>query len=343
MLSHPIGGPSCSPTEPGASVLPTTTPTTDSPPKVYDSPRPTLVYITGSHRSGGTILGLLLAAHPEVFLTGALYKLPVPAWTPGRTCSCGVPVPSCPFWTSVVKRFEGSSSLDELRRGQARYETWEALPRSLVAQAFRTRGARRHAGRMAALVQAIAAQSGRRVIVDASRTAHRGRLYSMARSEDLDVAFIHLVRDGRAYMSSELKLPGITKLGRQRTWIHAPAALALRWMLQNLLSVILCSSGRYLRIRYEDLVLHPEEVLSQIGQFVGVDFQPVIQLVRNNQTIPIEHVLPGNRFVKEAPTASLWSRPVRGSSLGPGTKLVFWTIAGWFAGFLGYRPKGSDS
>jgi hypothetical protein len=325
-----LGGPS---TVPGSGTSPSNIP----PP----TPRPHLVYVTGSHRSGGTILGLLLAAHPQVFLTGALYKLPVPAWTPGRTCSCGVAISECPFWTAVVAKYRQTATLEELRKGQVRYESWGSVPRSLLAQAFRTKGVRRHVPRMAALVAAIAAESGRPFVVDASRAAIRGKLYSLVRRSDLDVSYIHLVRDGRAFIQSELKLPSLKKRGLQRTWIHAPAAIAVRWVVQNVLSIALCSgSGRhYLRIRYEDLILRPDEVLGQIGAFLGLDLGDVVKIVKSGQGVPIHHVLPGNRFVKQGATTALWSQPVAGDNLGAGTRVMFWTVAGWLAGFLGYRPK----
>jgi hypothetical protein len=314
-------------------------PAADAPP----SRKPQLVYITGSHKSGGTILGLLLAAHSDVFLTGALYKLPVPAWTPGRTCSCGSPVSECPFWTSVVGRLQATTSLDDLRRGQLRYEEWGSAPRSLVAQALQTEGVRRHAPRMAALVKAIAAESGRPVVVDASRTAIRGRLYSLIPPDEVDVRYIHLVRDGRAFMQSELRAPSLKKRGLQRTWIHAPVAIALRWVVQNVLSIVLCSgSGRhYLRVRYEDLVLHPDATLQQIGTFLGLDLGQVVKIVQNSEAVSILHVLPGNRFVKQGASAALWARPDAVKDLGPGSRLMFWAFAGWLAGFFGYRPKST--
>lgn len=329
-----------SPTE-TITAVPGPTPPAGTPSVPRPPSPPQLVYVTGSHKSGGTILGLLLASHPDVFLTGALYKLPVPAWTPGRTCSCGSPVSECPFWTSVVKRIQASTSLEQLRQGQLHYEEWGSAARSLAAQALHTKGVRQHVPRMAALVKAISTESGRSVVVDASRTAIRGRLYSLIPPEEVQVSYIHLVRDGRAFMQSEMRAPSLKKRGLEKTWIHAPLALAMRWVVQNVLSIVLCSGNgrRYLRVRYEDLVKRPDAVLGEIGAFLGLDLGQVIKVVQNNEAVAIQHVLPGNRFVKQGASAALWSRPIAVEDLGPGARLMFWTFAGWLAGFFGYRPN----
>jgi hypothetical protein len=305
------------------------------------SPPLRLVYILGSRRAGGTILGVLLGAHPEIALAGELSRFPFPTWSPGRACSCGLPVRECPFWSSVVRRFQESTTPEELRQGQIRFESWSRLPSSLLAQSIPSRPARRHAERLRALVQAVAAESGRRVVVDASREALRGRIYALLRPTELETSYIHLVRDGRTYIHSELTRPGHLTSYEQMTWLNSRPLLALRWTATNLLAMLLCSGGkhRYLRITYEDLMRDPEGTLRQIGTFLGIDMEPVARLVRENQPLLIPHVISGNRLLKQAPTATLWSKPTEATALDRRTRLLFWALAGWLALLLGYRVR----
>ncbi|MCI4351834.1 MAG: sulfotransferase [Thermoplasmata archaeon] len=298
-----------------------------------------VVYVCGTHRSGATILGVLLSAHPEVFFAGELYKFPVPTWDPGRRCSCGSMVRECPFWTEVVRDFERQSSVADLRRGQRRYESWEALPRGLIALRLRGQELRDHAARMATLAQAIAVRSGQRIVVDASRSPVRGLIYLLARRQGVEAAYIHLVRDGRTYLQSELSRPGLPT-GPSRLLNNA-FMLAGRWLTMNLLALGLLSRGRlpYLRVRYEDLLAHPEETLGRIGEFLGVDFQSVVAMVRSRTPIASRHVIAGNRALKQSSTLTLWSRPVPPSMINRRSRWTFWIVAGWLAGFFGYRPR----
>lgn len=288
------------------------------------------------------MLGILLSALPTVQLAGELYKFPFPTWKPGRICSCGQPVPECPFWTAVVRRYLTHSSLEQLRAGELRYESWGAILRSLLAQAVRTRGARAHAEHLADFLRSVAAESGRSIIVDASRGALRARLYSLLSPADVEVAYIHLVRDGRTYMYSELTQPGRIAHYEHLRWLHSRPALAFRWAAMNLLAIWLCSGGRrrYIRVRYEELVRDPEGVLSELETFLQMDLGGLKEMVRKNEPIQIPHIISGNRFMRQSQTAKLWSRPTPPEALDRRTRLLFWTVAGWVAGLLGYRPTG---
>src|SRR3954470_23973889 len=83
-----------------------------------------------------------------------------------------------------------------------------------------------------------------------------------------DAQFVHVVRDGRACVASMKKKP----------WFdHQPIPCMATWMM-----AIDCSqeSGRrlgperFLEVRYEDLVTHPESELRRACDFLGEDYAP---------------------------------------------------------------------
>ena len=302
---------------------------------------PELVYVTGSHRSGGTILGVLLSAHPEIFFPGELNRFPVPAWDPGRLCSCGAPLRECALWSKVVGNFADGNSLVEMRRGQVRFELWRSMPVALVSQLVRTRPLRKHVTQMAELLEEIARQTGKRVIVDASRDAVRGRVASMLETRGFRVRYLHIVRDGRSYLWAETYRPDGT-VGGTRTWRHAPMVLAARWVATNLFPLLLCYGGsrRYLRIRFEDLTTRPAEVLARIGGFLDLDMSDVIAKVTAQEPLPIVHVLGGSRFRFQG-TTTLRREAGTPDRLTAGARATFWVVAGWLAGFFGYRVRES--
>jgi hypothetical protein len=297
--------------------------------------------MTGSYRSGGTILAVLLSAHPQVLVPGDLYRFPDPAWEPGRLCSCGVPLKSCPFWSSVIGKVATDGYLAEMRQGQVRFEHWRSMPRAVLAQMMGSEALKKHVALTEVLVEGFAQETGKRVIVDPSRNPVRGRVASLMEAKGIDVRYIHIVRDGRDYMWAETYRPDNAD-DAKRTWRHTPLVLAVRWVVTNLFALFLCYGGsrRYLRVRYEDLLARPAEVLSEIGRFLDLDMTGVIAKVQAQELVPIVHVLGGSRFRFEG-TTRLRTQPANPNRLTAGARATFWVVAGWLAGFFGYRVRQS--
>lgn len=297
--------------------------------------------MTGSHRSGGTILAVLLGAHPEVLLPGEFYRFPDPAWEPGRLCSCGVPLKQCPFWSEVVANVAKGDFLAEMRRGQLRYEHWSSMPRAVVSQMVGSEALRHHVALTEDLLKELARETGKRVFIDPSRNAVKGHVASVMESDGIEVRYLHIVRDGRDYMWAETYRPDNTD-GAVRTWRHTPLVLATRWLATNLFALLLCYGGsrRYLRVRYEDLKARPAEVLAQIGEFLDLDVSGIIEKVRAQEAVPIVHVLGGSRFRFQG-AAKLRSDASVQNQLTPGARMTFWVVAGWLAVFFGYRLQQS--
>lgn len=78
--------------------------------------------------------------------------------------------------------------------------------------------------------------------------------------------FIHMVRDPRDVVASALKLPlgGKTALGIAYDWERA--------VLRGILAETLWGGHRVKRVNYESLVVEPKMTISEICEFLGIDF-----------------------------------------------------------------------
>lgn len=295
-----------------------------------------VVYILGTGRCGSTLLDIILGSHPDICSTGELRQLSATPRGEDQPCSCGADVHDCALWGPVIARVEREFPLDELERDRG-YELTRSLPRTALLLGLPRSGASRYAARLATLLRTIAQESGRPVVVDSSKHMGRGLILWKSRRHGLDVRYIHMVRDGRGFVWSKLKV-----LDGQGLGLTPPdrnvVDLSAWWVLSNMLSALLfrLHPGRYRRVRYEDLVARPERTLTEIGRFIGVDLSGVIEAIRTGQPLPVEHVVGGNRLrfsralVLKPDTD--WQR-----NLPLSDERTFWGIAGWLARRYGYE------
>jgi Sulfotransferase family len=321
-----------------------------------------VVYVLGAGRCGTTILDLMIGTAPGVLSTGELWHLPTimrvlagdlteyPALvspTPissSRTrllCSCGRVVSECLLWSAVGKDFSSKFDFNELYTGNLVFEKLFFLPYELAGRIRRSRGFERHLDMMSYLVRSAARRTGAGVVVDSSKIPLRGWLYLLLPRPEFDPRFIHIVRDGEDFLDSIVAHPDPAESdsppSRQPPWLTA-LYYAPQWMFIN----ALCSAlkpflgKRYLRIRYEDLVSNPTEVLQSIGTFLDIDVREVSQKVQDGRKLSSGHILAGNRLKFDP----VW-KPASKSHGPPkrtfGRLLIFNLVAGWLQLLYGYR------
>lgn len=301
-----------------------------------------LVYFAGAHKSGATPLGTVLGVDLRAFFGGELYRFPHPIFDPGqggRQCSCGRTLDGCPFWTAVRSRAaaEGEEFLDQLRAGQLRYERWRSLPLTLWRAYDHDPELTAHLQRMVAFLRLLAEESGAQVIVESSYNPLRGWLYGRAERFGLSVRHIHLVRDGRTFVASERTASDAPEVSWR--WVRAIPVIVGRWVVSHLLSVaLLRRRGRYLRVRFEDVVTSPRERLPALAAFTGLDLSEAFARIGTGEAIPMRHVVAGNRLRLEGKVV-LQPEFARRGRLSAGATATFWVLGGWLALWLGYRPR----
>ena len=294
-----------------------------------------LVYVLGAHRSGSSILGVLLGIHPQIRTTGELLVLPSRFGDPTKLCSCGRPATECEFWSRVQARCEGRVDLAALDAGQRRYEKYSSLARTALSAALGSERLTAHLRRSVEFQRVIAETAGVSIIADLSKFPVRGSVRKLERPFGLETYFVHMVRDGRAVMYSRLTRPAG---GQFHDIVRNAWGMTVRWAFVNLLSTMLCGrpSNRYLRVSYEELMSDPSGTLTRLGSFLGIDFSGVVRAVTEDSPLPIQHLIDASRFRFRASVQLKadfeWQRKLPESS-----RTVFWLLAGWLAHRYGYQ------
>lgn len=277
--------------------------------------RPRILYLGGSTRTGSTVLDSLLGAFPGVFSGGELTFFWRYGMQEGGRCSCGAVVVNCPVWSEVLRRAFSGEVVDPDRMVELRSRFWSAHLPLMVVPALRRRGLSRleeYPRVIERLYNSIAETTGARLIVDSSKEPHYS--YILRETTDLDIYFLHLVRDPRAVGSSWLRArPELgygrgTELARQGPqrksgYHHAerrhPLQTSAYYDVSNLASELLwTSSERYAFMRYEDFVTRPAEALESISEFVGIE-------------LDVGSVLDSNNSFERPNLHSAWGNPNR--------------------------------
>jgi len=261
----------------------------------------TVVYIMGYGRSGSTILDILLNQHSEVVSVGALGT--VYQWLlRNEKCACSAPIHQCRFWNRVCAG-ELQNLEEEARNGERLQMAVESLANyPALALGLKSRMLlRRYVEQLEKLVHTIAAVSGKRYVVDSSKSArhYAGRALALSRHASFRVKVIHLVRDGRGVCWSTMKgaaSPEDRRRSKRRSVSYWQALLS--WMTANYLALMttwMLPRHAVLRVRYEDLCESPAAVLARIGEFVGLDMCRVIEMIEAGEELQVGHNVGGNR------------------------------------------------
>ena len=257
--------------------------------------RSKIVYITSHGKVGSTALGILLGNHSRLVSLGEVDRV----WrygetmAPHKTCSCGVPVSECEFWSSVgrhLRQRNGARGRDEsLRDFWINFRTERRVPTGLLANRLHLLEILLALGsepllRLAAsangyirefmacvenswrLFDAVAEIQGAEFIVDGSGDPARMKMLQITRPDDIWV--IHMVRDGRAHILSDKKRGETSAAASIRRW---------RRRTRNITTLVrTVPPKRVRRLRYEDLCRNTETELGELCDFLSTDFEPAM-------------------------------------------------------------------
>jgi hypothetical protein len=190
-----------------------------------------------------------------------------------RRCGCGEPFGSCPFWTEVGAEAFGGWDADHARnlhRLRMRYDRPWTLP-MLSVRRPRNPELERYVDATADVYRAVRKVSGADVIIDSTKIPSYAFL--LRRIPDVDLRFVHLVRDSRGVVYSwqkSVERPDGTS-GHDRMIRYGAASAGGRYLLYNG-SARLLRTARvpYLFSRYEDLVDAPRDELRRVLRFAGL-------------------------------------------------------------------------
>lgn len=140
-----------------------------------------------------------------------------------------------------------------------------------------------------AVLHAIPEARGARVVVDSSKWPGFGAL--LQATEDTEVYVVHLVRDPRAVAHSRLR-----RIDRRGVALKpGPTGFALVWDSTNTAVELGWGRGRYIRLRYEDLVRSPATAVEQIAALVGEPATGLRMVSADTVDLEPTHCVAGNR------------------------------------------------
>jgi hypothetical protein len=314
-----------------------------------------IVYILGSGRCGSTLLDAILGTGSAQISAGELDALPRAMrrstagdeWGTLTTCSCGRPISRCELWTAVWQDIGRSYGVDSFQDAVSVYErVLVSLPQILAARALGTRRFRDQLDHLGFVARSIAEHSGRTVVVDSSKNPARGWMYELLSREQFDVRFVHLVRDGRAVVDSNLKHFDPTLSGPSPPpW--GPAATAgystLYWLYMNLHSSLLGrkAKGRYVRVNFDRLMVAPRREIERLGRELDLDLSEALERIGTDRPMERGHIVLGNRSKLRPPTVAEHEDEER-VALPGSASAVFGLLGGWLNRlYSADRPAGT--
>ena len=240
------------------------------------APRKYPLFLMGMERSGVTLLHSMLKCHPNICLLSSSFAINLAAkWRSGVNTPAQLNTFLDDAYTITRFRHAGvpRSSLENELLDHLPLEFADAYYRILCSYCA-------HTNKQEFLIW------GERAFFQQQRTL------DLAHELFKDFRILHLVRDGRAVLTSVLKAHEIRNGGFDNNIIR----LAGRWKRAIAVDTSLSQDRRYFRLRYEDMITQPVLWLSRVCQFLGVDYDD--EMLRYSD---LGHVTPIHGLLTEKP------------------------------------------
>jgi hypothetical protein len=259
-----------------------------------------ILFITGNSRSGSTILGAALNQIDGIFCAGEMQRIWDKGWLSDEYCSCGAPILSCTFWSTIFSQVIGSYDPKialKLRRARDSLVKLHGLPRLLTLHSLNNLSAttRDYLTLTERLYQTIQKHTGCRLIVDTSKYPTYSYLLRLLPS--LDVRVVHLVRDARATAYSWQRIKAYpTAKGIRHMERHTALRSAVAWLILNSLADLLWERDlqRYKLVRYEDFATCPRAIFKSILDHAGESAVAPPLVGEDTMNIRHHHIIAGN-------------------------------------------------
>jgi hypothetical protein len=237
-----------------------------------------VLYIGGTGRTGSTMVDQLLGQFPPYFSGGEMAFF----WSRGieanAICACGDTVRDCPVWSHAIGSI--TADPDQLAARMVALRKlfrWPHIFAMWVPGFSRTRLREIHdlPANAERIYNDVATEQDVEVFIDSSKEPHYS--YILREGSELDLRFLHLVRDPRAVGSSWKRRRAEAGLnsGEFMEQRSSPIASAF-YMFSNIVSELFWRSkpDQYAFLRYEDFVADPAHILEVIGDFAGTPINP---------------------------------------------------------------------
>lgn len=311
-----------------------------------------IVFIVGSGHSGSTILDMALGSSVDAFSLGEIEELHLEL-SSNTPCVCGPPIKSCEFWKEVCYRIKRAHDIDFMRKPYS-FRLMPEGKRSpymlmrVIEDMKKVFGASYSNNswmiNTKILYDTIFVVSKVPVLIDSSKDIMRALMLRKFLKNDYNFRIIHLVRDVRGVVHSNMKsyyrvkFPGSTTFElkpREAREATSVDKAILSWIYVNILIIGITRSllkrDQWRQVRYEDLSDGPNIILPQVSQWIGITYDD--NMINFGNTT--HHNVSGNpsRFnsTKIIPSRKNWKE-----SLSKDDLMLIKRRAGFLARFCGY-------
>lgn len=258
-----------------------------------------IVYISGSGRSGSTLLERLIHSSKGVSALGEFHCL----WRLDEadiTCSCATPFKTDSFWQSILKNADiDATALAELRALENRVcrTAFIASHQFNIESLRNSPEVQRFLAIQFRIFEAVADASGSAILVDSSKAGPRAWLMACHPM----VRIIHLYRDPADVILSWRSTKFDPGMGQEMKRMSVAAA-ATDWWKVEYLAKRLGQATPVSRIDYGGLCSSPESTLERVFANLSLTTEPVPAWIDANSVLSKDnyHSLNGNpdRFDK---------------------------------------------
>ena len=260
-----------------------------------------VLFISGSGRSGSTLLEQTLTQTGVFASIGELRHIWFKDFSGGELCSCGETLKDCSFWSAVMTQtFGGLNRVDfnEMRALRASVDRVRFIPQMILPDK-KTRYYHQLQGYQQILLKlyrAIKDVSGKPIVIDSSKDI--SSLYLLRRIPEIKLHVLHLVRDSRAvafsWQRQKARADLVGKTGYMTT--YRPLQTAWQWDYRNFLSELsskLISDYKFLR--YEEFICAPCQTIERILNWLGFNNPDLTFLSDHGVELKVEgHSVSGN-------------------------------------------------
>lgn len=207
-------------------------------------------------------MDIILGGHPRFIGLGEVARFVERDLEDSRQaiCSCGQRMNDCLFWSQVAARFQSREGMSFEEKYRLVFETFEEV----FGADF--------------------------IPVDSSK--HLSPLDVLHSNLKFDLKVLYLLKDVRSFTISQID--NLTRKEGQRWHKRIPGRIFWDWYLRNkaMQRFFADRNMHVFQVGYEELCLHPEQIVRKICTFLGETMEPAMLTLKESGS----HVMRGNRM-----------------------------------------------
>jgi len=246
-----------------------------------------LIYLLGAGRSGTTALASILGNNDTIQTIGEMHQF-YDHLRNDKKCACGQLLKDCSFWSKIISKLpnkivEQPNKIQELS-DQLEYHS--SLPKHLFGL-HKTIDIKTYNFFQSAILNPTLKEAGTSYLLDSAK--YVGRYLALRKNPNLKITGIYIVRDVRGVVHSFQK-----KVQSSRK----PISAIFYYLSVNLVAqfIYLRNKRSIIKIRYEDLIQDPINILQKIEKKLTLDFSDIKQKIDKKGAFEIGHIIGGNRL-----------------------------------------------